>query len=125
MCSIYLNSSNDSYLGDGFLYSDGRCYKEPSLNKWAEIPIIGSFAGALRVALAICHIAIHLFSFSKDFFTYGDFSRASLAHGAHIIKGFAEMLRGVLEVLPVLGNLLVYQLEKHDDMQAHFLVKIK
>ena len=85
-----------------FLYSDfatGRAEKNPVLNKIAKIPLIGVLGGLARVVLGIVHTCGHL---GAAAFTV---KRGHLFHAA---KGSCELLRGVIEALPVIGRLFAY-----------------
>ena len=73
--------------------------KKSFLNKCAAIPIVGILAGITRVVLAIIHIIGHLLAsliyWKKD-------------HLYHVAKGGAELLRGVIEMIPVIGRVFVW-----------------
>ncbi len=141
-----LSSTCSSFTGK-FLYSDTYAKvsgwvdgsiedciieeKTSTLNKLAAIPFIGSVSGALRVCLACIHMVGHLFA-ALLFQNWG--------HIAHVVKGGAELLRGVIEVIPVVGNifsifynqpnfLLIGQQSScqggHVEAYSFFLVKIR
>lgn len=82
-----------------YLYSDyatGKGEKDSVLNKWAKIPVAGIFAGISRMVLGILHSIGHLFS---ALFTQ------KKGHLFHAAKGGCEVIRGLIESLPVAGRI--------------------
>lgn len=88
----------ESFTGK-YLYSDfatGKAEKDCTLNTLVKIPFVGIAAGVARVALGIIHTVGHLlgalFTFKKG-------------HLFHASKGACEILRGVIESLPIIGRI--------------------
>lgn len=134
---MILRTNCDAWTGN-IIYSDSSFYtgdhwgeiseeRRPALNHLAAVPVVGILAGGIRIALAIIHILGH--------------SLAALVlwdrgHLPHVIKGGAELVRGVIEVIPVIGRLFswVYDAQEpwighncgmHNEWQhTFFLVKI-
>lgn len=69
---------------------------ESKLNKFAKIPLIGRMAGIMRIALGAIHIIAHLFAAIVTF---------KKGHLFHVSKGMCEILRGVIETIPIIGCL--------------------
>ena len=113
MCKIILTTECTSVTGS-FLYSDTyatsvrsgeniRVEKEiPFLTELAAIPVLGIVAGITRCALAIIHMIGHLFA-SIIFWNIG--------HLYHVVKGGAEMLRGGIEMIPIVGRVFVWYVD--------------
>ena len=68
--------------------------KYPLLNRIAAIPFIGPIAGIMRIGLSVIHVIGHLF-----------LSIWNKEHIPHVIKGGFECLRGVIELIPVIGRI--------------------
>ena len=129
MCK-FTNISCDSWTGQ-ILYSDihvdlvdddniptGYAKERHFLNNMTYIPVIGSLAGVARIALAVVHILLH---FLAAVFT------CNWDHLAHVVKGSAELLRGIIETIPVVGTIFACW---HDGLLksqhwCFFLVKIE
>lgn len=75
---------------------DDKTEHDTFLNKWSRIAFIGIFAGIARVAIAIIHTLGHLFA--------ACFTRQK-GHLFHAAKGASELLRGLLEAIPVGGRI--------------------
>lgn len=88
--------------------------KVPLLNRLAAYPIIGIVAGIIRIALSIIHIIGHLAAalLAKD----------KKGHLYHVIKGGAELLRGVIEATPILGRIFVW---KYDVPKPFYYTKTR
>ncbi len=92
------------------LYSDvevitvGKCVViiEPTFNQWARYPLLGMAAGFIRVMVAIAHIAFHAFMMLMT---------QDRGHMFHMWKGCAELLRGCIEMTPVLGRIFAMSYE--------------
>lgn len=133
---MFLATSCESWTGN-IIYSDSYVQlgnhhditdweERPLLNHLAAVPVVGSLAGGIRVALAVIHILGH--------------SLAAVVlwnreHLFHVIKGGAELIRGIIEVIPVIGRIFSWtydaQLPWFHDCGAHtqeratfFLVKV-
>jgi len=70
--------------------------KNSVLNIAAQIPVIGIVAGATRVALGAIHTIGHLFA---------ALITQNKGHLWHAAKGGWEMLRGIIEAIPVVGRI--------------------
>ncbi len=105
MC-LLLNTNVGSYTGN-ILYSDhvwkanGHILQTSPLNSLARDIIIGRLAGIARIVLGIFHCLGHFFCAVGNCLK-GDGDRAK-GHLFHIIKGSAEILRGVIEAIPIVG----------------------
>lgn len=88
----------ESYTGK-YLYSDfatGKGEKDTTLNTLVKIPFIGIIAGVVRIALGIIHTLGHLLA---ALFTL------KTGHLFHASKGVCEILRGGIEIIPVIGRI--------------------
>lgn len=91
----------ESETGKG-LYSDfatGNGEKDTQLNQLVRIPFIGIVAGLARIALGIIHTVGHLVGALLTF---------KKGHLFHAAKGSCEILRGVIETIPVIGRIFAY-----------------
>ena len=68
----------------------------PYLNKVAQIPVIGIVAGITRVALGALHTLGHLFA---------ALITQNKGHLWHAAKGGCEMIRGLIEAIPLVGRI--------------------
>lgn len=115
---MFVTTNCDSFTGR-FIYSD--CYSHrklsitppglsrlsfpskkhvyPILNWIALVPIIGGVAGIVRFVLAIFHTIGHLFAALLTW---------NKGHLAHSLKGCSEMLRGVIETIPIAGQFFAW-----------------
>lgn len=109
----------ESFTGK-YLYSDfaiGKAKKDTALNNLVQIPLIGIAAGITRVALGLIHTVGHLlgalFTFKKG-------------HLFHASKGACEILRGIIETIPVIGRLFANQYNSSEDGNARswWMIKI-
>lgn len=107
---LFLKSRRESLTGK-LLYSDTYIQfpkadsqekmkmQMPLLNKLAAMPFIGHFSGIFRSLFAVVHIAVHLvlalFYWERE-------------HLAHVVKGCAEFVRGIIETLPFVGRLFAW-----------------
>jgi hypothetical protein len=66
------------------------------LNGMAQIPILGIVAGVARVALGAIHTVGHLFA---------ALITQNKGHLWHAAKGGCEMIRGVIEAIPLIGRI--------------------
>lgn len=82
----------------------------PTLNKGAAIPFFGHVAATGRIALAIIHIAGHTFA-AIIFWDMG--------HLCHVAKGGAELLRGLIEITPIVGRIFVWNYDSRDPLCSH------
>lgn len=95
--------TNASSLTGPYLYSDvfdygnsGKPIDSPfPLHEWAQIPLLGCLAGVVRIVLAIIHILGHLLTTIC----------CNKGHLKHAVKGIAELFRGVIEAIPLVGNI--------------------
>lgn len=97
---MVLETTTESWTGE-YLYSDfATCYgtaeKNSALNTCAKIPFLGIVAGICRVALGIIHTLAHLLAalITQD-----------KGHLFHAAKGCCEILRGLIEALPIIGRI--------------------
>ena len=108
---VFLRTECQSLTGR-ILYSD--CYQERPgmlcdqpevdrksfLNRWAAVPLLGCLAGVTRMVLAIIHIVGHLIC-AAIFREKG--------HLYHAAKGGTEFVRGLIETIPIVGNIFVWK----------------
>lgn len=104
---IVVETTEINLLGS-FFYSDcsvgnpennsakGKMEQVPVLNKLSRIPVMGIFMGIARIALAIIHSLGHLFIFCV---------RPTKGHLFHAAKGACELLRGIIEAMPLIGRI--------------------
>ena len=81
-------------------YSTKRVVKQSFLNNWAMVPVLGIGAGAFRVVLAIIHTLGHLAA---------AVIQQNLEHTSHAMKGCAELLRGLIEMVPIAGRVFSWK----------------
>ena len=96
----------------------------PFLNSLANVPILGRIAGVVRMVLALIHTVGH--SFAAIFI--------SSEHLKHVAKGGAEFLRGMIESIPIIGEIFSWCYNpniikgllnpKHEPTWNFFLIKI-
>lgn len=94
----------ESFTGP-YLYSDYACIETQNgeqvqtttLNELSKKPVIGILAGITRVAFAIIHSAIHLV---QALFTQ------EKGHLYHAAKGGCEIVRGLIDSIPILGRFI-------------------
>jgi hypothetical protein len=99
----------ESITGE-YLYSDfamGKGEKDTLLNRLVRMPFIGILAGVVRVALGIIHTVGHLLA---SIFT------CKKGHLFHAAKGGCEILRGLIEMIPIIGRIFAgcYGAPYHD-----------
>lgn len=118
------------------LYSDtyvSRYFEEdtiediPLLNRVTAIPVIGHLGALLRIVLSILHMIGH--SLAAVIFR-------DSGHLAHVAKGGAELLRGIIEFIPIGGRIFVWGYDTRDcstglvpqyfkvEVGRYFLIKI-
>lgn len=122
-CGAVVQSYNTSLLGP-YLYSDcctgipnadaysygditrdkfnslkNEYEQDTFLNNVAKIPLLGCLAGVVRIALALFHILGHLIAAAVT---------QSKGHLYHAAKGACELLRGLIESIPVFGQIFSY-----------------
>jgi len=88
----------ESFTGK-YLYSDfatGKAEKDTTLNTLVKIPFVGIVAGVARVALGLIHSIGHLLAALVTF---------KKGHLFHASKGVCEILRGVIESIPLIGRI--------------------
>lgn len=68
----------------------------PFLNQLANVPIIGRITGLVRIILAPIHIVGHLIA---------SLVTRNVEHLCHVLKGLTELLRGILEIIPIIGEI--------------------
>lgn len=102
MSFLVLKTNVTSVTGNLF-YSDqnwmncrGAADGVPFLNKLANVPIIGRIAGLIRIILAAIHIVGHLIA---------SLVTRNVEHLYHVLKGLTELLRGILEIIPLVGEI--------------------
>lgn len=123
-------STTTKSLTGNILYSDAhacdkQCEKSkmPILNTLAEVPIFGRLIAIARIALSIIHVIGHITAALVYW---------NICHLYHVIKGLAEFLRGLIEIIPLIGMIfsLLYNRERAGSNAAEdpgdicFLVKI-
>lgn len=116
---IVVESNTKSWTGP-YLYSDyavlgGVIRKNTKLNELVKNPVLGNFAGIARIALGIIHTIGHLFAFLFSF---------NRGHLFHSLKGICEIVRGVIETIPIVGQLFSYRLMPEFDGSSWWLIKI-
>lgn len=95
---LVMETTVESWTGD-FLYSDyatGKGEKNSTLNTAVEIPFVGILAGVMRVVLGIIHSIGHLIAALVT---------GKKGHLFHAAKGGCEILRGLIEALPIIGRI--------------------
>lgn len=117
---IVVKANIESFTGK-YLYSDfatGKGEKDSALNIAAKIPLVGVVAGVVRIALAIIHTVGHLFAalvtFKED-------------HLWHAAKGACELLRGLIETIPIIGRIFANCFNYDDkdyDCRSWWMIKI-
>jgi hypothetical protein len=88
----------ESFTGE-YLYSDfatGRGEKDTTLNSLVKIPFVGIVAGVARVALGLIHTVGHLLAALLT---------CKKGHLFHASKGTCEILRGIIEAIPIIGRI--------------------
>ncbi len=88
----------ESFTGE-YLYSDfavGKGEKDTTLNSLTQVPVVGIVAGVARVALGVIHTIGHLLA---ALFTL------KKGHLFHAAKGACEILRGIIESIPIIGRI--------------------
>lgn len=109
---MFYSSNINSWTGK-LLYSDSYVLREkdsqhaqtviknncPFLNRLAKIPLLNIPGGLIRCVLAIIHMVGHalaaLFTWDKQ-------------HVPHVYKGAVELVRGIIEALPIIGNIFAW-----------------
>lgn len=92
-----------SFTGN-YLYSDfaiteignKQLEKDSDLNKLVKKPFIGVVGGVARVGLGIIHTTLHLLAATVTF---------KKGHLFHASKGGCEILRGIIESIPIGGRI--------------------
>lgn len=95
---MVIETNVESFTGK-YLYSDfatGKAEKNSTLNSLVKIPVIGIAAGIARIALGIIHTFGHVLA---ALFTFKQ------GHLFHASKGLCEILRGVIETIPIVGRI--------------------
>jgi hypothetical protein len=95
---MVIETSAESWTGE-YLYSDfatGQGEKNTLLNTCTRIPFLGILAGLTRVALGIIHSIGHL---CAAVYTQ------KKGHLFHAAKGASEILRGLIEAIPLIGRI--------------------
>lgn len=100
MHGMVFETTTESLTGD-YLYSDfatkyGAAEKDTTLNTLVKIPFIGNVAGICRVALGIIHTIGHLIAALVTW---------DKGHLFHAAKGCCEIIRGLIETLPIIGRI--------------------
>lgn len=93
---IVVETKTESWTGP-YLYSDYVEHKQvPCLNCFAKVPLLGNIAGIIRMALSIIHIVGHLLAACVTW---------DKGHLIHAAKGCTEFLRGLIESIPIVGQI--------------------
>lgn len=100
---IVVETTTESWSGK-YCYSDvcfsqAKNYYQHPLNELSRFFVIGMVAGVMRVAIAVFHILNHLFAALRTF---------DKGHLVHVAKGGCEVLRGLIEAIPVIGRLFAH-----------------
>lgn len=108
-----------------YLYSDfatGLGEKDSTLNNLVKIPILGIAFGVARVALGAIHTLGHLFAALLTL---------KKGHLFHASKGAAEMLRGLIEAIPIFGRIFANSYNAtpaydyyHEGSRSWWMIKI-
>lgn len=92
--------TNVESLTGKYLYSDFasglRAEKNTILNSLTQVPFVGIVAGVARVTLGIIHTLGHLL---------GALFTLKKGHLFHAAKGTCEILRGMIETIPIAGRI--------------------
>lgn len=97
---MVIETTTESWTGE-YLYSDfatkyGQAEKDSQLNTIVKIPFLGIVGGIVRVALGIIHTLGHL--------TLAVIKQDK-GHIFHASKGLCEVLRGLIESVPLIGRI--------------------
>ncbi len=68
----------------------------PFLNKLSNVFLIGRVAGVFRAIIVAIHITAHLLA---------SVATRKLGHLCHVAAGFAELLRSIIEMIPIIGEI--------------------
>jgi len=95
-----IETETESYTGK-YLYGDFVGDEDDDilttpLNTCSKIPFIGIVAGITRAALGIIHVIGHVFAAAVT---------RDKGHLYHALKGSCEVLRGLIESIPVIGRI--------------------
>lgn len=75
------------------------------LNKAGYIPVVSTFTGLARLMVGLAHMIYH---FVKAIF---DDKKFRYAHVCEAFSGFGHLIRGAIEMVPGIGNVLVLFLD--------------
>lgn len=81
---------------------------EKALNCPGYIPIVSSFSGALRATMGKIELIASMFIGAYVLLTTGDIDQAIDATVTYAVHGLANIGRGVIECIPLLGNFLCW-----------------
>ncbi|NDB84622.1 MAG: hypothetical protein EB127_18250 [Alphaproteobacteria bacterium] len=101
--------------------------QDTKLNRFARIPMVGIVAGIVRIALGVIHTIGHLLAALVNL---------DKGHLLHAGKGGCELLRGIIESIPIIGRIFanayspdidMYYASSKDQRYCHslWLMKIK
>ncbi len=94
-----ISSRTGQYLYSGHAVDgDGNITQNTFLNNLAYVPVLGILAGVARIALGIIHVLGHLVA--------ALFTLNGKGHLYHAAKGGCEIIRGLIEALPIIGNIV-------------------
>lgn len=117
---VIVGSTTESITGP-YLYShtrqvndDANIKYETCLNKFTKILILGSLGGIVRVALAIFHSIGHGIAYIVT---------GKKGHKYHAIAGLCHLLRGIIETLPIIGQIFANLYGKRDE-RSWWMIKM-
>ena len=110
---MVVETTAESFTGE-FLYSDYVRGQYEPLNTLACIPVIGIIAGVVRVVVGIFHTLCHLVT---------AFETRNKGHLYHAGKGCCEILRGVIETIPIVGRVFA-NLYSGDGGRSWWMIKM-
>ncbi len=107
--SSELEPSYHIYKGHYEVAENIAAHGELELNRVSYIPIVSTYTGIGRVILGlnltISGIAKGVFAVLTDNFRNGEYSMRTLKGFSFVPHGIANILRGALEVIPVVSNI--------------------
>jgi hypothetical protein len=94
---------------------------DQSLNSAGEIPVLSTITGSLRITLGlaetISNIALSLLALFPLVFQNNKRMIGECAN--HSVHGIINIIRGAIEALPIIGNVIMYAYNR-SDIFPHF-----
>jgi hypothetical protein len=87
-----------------------------SFNRYGYIPGDGSVSGALRAAFSIINIARSIFDMAYSF-CISD-THQSLYHAKEVCVWSAQLLRGCVEIVPLIGGVTTLIFDSYTDLEG-------